>query len=73
MIDWQHFKSLIGNKKRKYVMRGSQKYLFVSHNDELEEITIKHILSDRKLIIMPLQHFIEDFTFSEMTNELPLF
>ncbi|MBA7655861.1 hypothetical protein ES703_63771 [subsurface metagenome] len=73
MINWQTFKSLIGNKRRKYVMRGNQKYLFISYNDELQKITVKHVLSDRILEIMPLSHFIEYFTFYEMTNELPIF
>ena len=73
MIDWKYFKSLIGNKQRKYVNRGNQKYLFISYGDERKVITVKHALSKRTLIEIPVEHFIEDFTLTEMTNELPLF
>jgi len=72
-INWNEFEKLIGNRKRKYVLRNGQKYLFISYNDETKEVTVKHTLSDRKLIVMPLKHFIEDFSFQKMTNELPIF
>ena len=73
MINWDSFSSLIGNKRRKYVTRRGQKYLFVCYCKERGDVTVKHILSKRTLIVMPLEHFIEDFKFTQMTNELPLF
>jgi len=73
MIEWKWFKSIIGTGGRKYVRRGNQTYLFVSYNDELKEITLKHQRSKRTLIVMPLENFVKYFMFSHMTKEQFLF
>ena len=77
MINWQKFKGLIGNGRKKYIERENKKYLFVSYNSELKEITIiknKDLEKEKRvLMIMPLKHFIEDFKFIGQTNEKPLF
>jgi len=73
MINWNKFKILIGNGKRKYLKRGKQKYHFISWNEEIKEITIMNVKAKRTLICMPLWAFIQDFEFIGMTSERPLF
>lgn len=76
-INWREFKGLIGNGKRKYIERENQKYLFVSYNSELKEITIMKTedleKEKRVLRVMPLRYFIKDFSLIGQTNEKPLF
>ena len=73
MIDWDKFSKLIGNKKRKYVRRGSGKYVFISFNKETDEVTVKSTRAVRTLRVMPRAAFVEDFSFVKMTNEKPIF
>lgn len=73
MIDWNEFRKLIGNKKRKYLQRRKERFHFVSYNEETQQITVMNTKATRTLRVMPLKYFIEDFTFIEMTNEKPLF
>ena len=73
MIDWTKFKSLLGNKHRKYVKKGSLHYHFVSYDRDNEEVTIMNTRSKYRLNTLPLQYFIDDFEFVKMTDEQPLF
>ena len=76
-INWETFKKLIGNGKRKYVSRDRTSYIFISYNNEEKHITVMKLKDyekdRRKLYDMPLEHFVSNFTFVKQTEEKPIF
>jgi hypothetical protein len=72
-INWTEFKKKIGNGKTKIVKRSSQKWEFVSYNEDTDEVTIIKNRNSRRLHVLPREHFIDGFEFVQELNKKPLF